>query len=138
MKTSGIIVFLLTVSFFSAQNIKIQKADLPKDRVEAYNQSFFDLVTALKKSDKNQASRLISDQLKADNSDLLVQNLSGGISFERKMKIYQTGNIEIGSVMYPAVQYKYESDLSVSPTDIITVVFQNDGKIKKIIPYYSK
>jgi len=40
--------------------------------------------------------------------------------------------------MYPAVQYKYESDLSVSPTDIITVVFQNDGKIKKIIPYYSK
>ncbi|SDL91398.1 hypothetical protein [Chryseobacterium taihuense] len=138
MKTSGIIVFLLTVSFFSAQNIKIQIADLPKDRVEGYNQSFFDLVDALKKSDKNQASRLISDQLKADHSDLLIQNLSGGISFERKMKMHQTGTIEIDGVMYPAVQYKYEADSSVSPTDIITVVFQNDGKIKKIIPYYSK
>ncbi|WP_144283787.1 hypothetical protein [Chryseobacterium echinoideorum] len=138
MKTLCCIIYLLTVSLFSAQNIKIQKADLPKDRVEVYNQSFFDLVSALKKSDKSQVSRLISDQLKTEDSDLLIHNLSGGISFERKMKIHQTGNIETDGVMYPAVQYKYESDPSVSPKDLITVIFQNDGKILKIIPYYSR
>ncbi|ALR30165.1 hypothetical protein ATE47_06350 [Chryseobacterium sp. IHB B 17019] len=114
-------------------------SELSKDKIELYNKQFLKFVTALKASDKQVISALISDKVKDVVTDNVIQKLSGGISFDRQTEVYKSGYQKLlDNETYPAIQYKYVGDQSVPPKDIITVIFENDGKILGVKPEYSK
>jgi hypothetical protein len=114
-------------------------SELSKDKIELYNKQFLKFVTALKTSDKQAISELISDKVKDVVTDNVIQKLSGGISFDRQTEVYKSGYQKLlDNETYPAIQYKYVGDQSVPPKDIITVIFENDGKILGVKPEYSK
>jgi reverse gyrase len=114
-------------------------SELSKDKIDLYNQSFLKFVAALKASDKNAVSSLISDKVKDVVNDNIIQKLSGGISFERKMEVYKSGYQKVmDNETYPAIQYKYADDTMNPPRDIITVIFENDGKILGVKPDYAQ
>lgn len=148
MKKLFTVLSLFAVSFAVAQNVaKVEIQNPPmdiatpiaKDKIELYNQSFSKFVSALKASDKNAVSGLISEKVKNLVNEKMIQTLSGGISFERKTEVYQSGYQKLlDNQTYPAIQYKYEDDKQNPPRDIITVVFENDGKILGVKPDYSK
>jgi hypothetical protein len=114
-------------------------SELSKDKIDLYNQSFLKFVAALKASDKNAVSSLISDKVKDIVNDNIIQKLSGGISFERKTEVYKSGYQKVmDNETYPAIQYKYTDDTMNPPRDIITVIFENDGKILGVKPDYAQ
>lgn len=113
--------------------------ELGKDKIDSYNKSFLKFVDALKTSDKQTINNLLSDKVKHIVDDKMIQTLSGGISFDRKTEVYKSGNQKIlGGEIYPAIQYKYADDKSNPPRDLITVIFENDGKILGVKPEYSE
>lgn len=112
---------------------------LSRDKIDLYNGSFQKFVGALKVSDKHAIHNLISDKVKDVVDDKIIRILSGGISFDRATEIYKSGNQKIlGGEIYPAIQYKYIDDDSVPPRDVITVIFENNGKILGVKPEYSE
>ncbi|MCD0478816.1 peptidylprolyl isomerase [Chryseobacterium sp. LC2016-29] len=139
---------LFTIIFASAQNVskvEVQNpamdvlASIPKDKIELYNQAFSKFVSALKTADKQAVGLLISDKVKSMVDENMIQKLSGGISFERKTEVYQSGYQKLlDGQTYPAIQYKYADDKNDPPRDSITVIFENDGKILGVKPNYSK
>ncbi len=139
-------VLAFQLGFSQASQIKIVESkkieltsELSKDRIAIYNQSFMKFVAALKASDKQAISGLISDKVKDIVSDNVIRKLSGGISFERKTEVYKSGYQKLlDNETYPAIQYKYADDASDPPKDVITVIFENDGKILGVKPEYSK
>lgn len=139
---------IIAISLLSAQNVsKVEvqnppmdvSASIPKDKIELYNQSFSKFVSALKSSDKSAVSQLISEKVKSLVDENMIQKLSGGISFERKTEVYESGYQKLlDNQTYPAIQYKYADDKNNPPRDLITVIFENDGKILGVKPDYSK
>ena len=139
---------IIAISLFSAQNVsKVEvqnppmdvSSSIPKDKIELYNQSFSKFVSALKSSDKSAVSQLISEKVKSLVDENMIQKLSGGISFERKTEVYESGYQKLlDNQTYPAIQYKYADDKNNPPRDLITVIFENDGKILGVKPDYSK
>jgi hypothetical protein len=148
MKKLIVVLCLFSVSSAFAQDVKkveVQNpamdisASIPKDKIEFYNQSFFKFVSALKTADKQAVGSLISEKVKSLVDENMIQKLSGGISFERKTEVYQSGYQKLlDNQTYPAIQYKYTDDQSNPPKDLITVIFENDGKILGVKPSYSK
>lgn len=114
-------------------------SELSKDKIDFYNQYFLKFVDALKLSDKEKLKALISDKIKYHISDDIIRYLVGGISFDRKTEVYKSGYQKVDeNETYPAIQYKYADDLHEPPGDIITVIFENDGKILGVKPDYRK
>lgn len=138
---------LFAITFASAQNVskvEVQTsamdvlASIPKDKIELYNQSFSKFVSALKAADRQAVGLLISEKVKSMVDENMIQKLSGGISFERKTEVYESGYQKLlDNQTYPAIQYKYEDDKNDPPRDLITVIFENDGKILGVKPNYS-
>lgn len=139
-------VLAFQLGFSQKSHIKVVESkkieltsELSKDKIETYNKIFLKFVTALKTSDKQTINALISDKVKDIVSDNVIQKLSGGISFERKTEVYKSGYQKLlDNEIYPGIQYKYADDNSNPPRDIITVIFENDGKILGVMPDYSK
>ncbi len=139
-------VLAFQLGFSQASQIKIVESkkieltsELSNDKADLYNQLFLKFVEALKASDKQAVNDLISDKVKHIVSDDVIRKLSGGISFERKTEVYKSGYQKLlDNATYPAIQYKYADDASEPPRDIITVIFENDGKIMGVKPEYSK
>lgn len=148
MKKIFAVLGLFAITFASAQTVsKVEvqnpamdiSASIPKDKIELYNQSFSKFVSALKTSNKDAISSLISEKVKSLVNENMIQKLSGGIGFERKTEVYQSGYQKLpDNQTYPAVQYKYADDKNDPPRDLITVIFENDGKILGVKPDYSK
>ncbi|WP_435525694.1 peptidylprolyl isomerase [Chryseobacterium indoltheticum] len=127
------------MSKVEVQNSPMDVSAIPKDKIGSYNQSFSKFVSALKSKDRQAVESLISDKVKSLVNENMIQKLSGGISFERKTEIYQSGCQKLlDNQTYPAIQYKYEDDKNNPPRDLITVIFENDGKILGVKPEYSK
>ncbi|MFY1046143.1 peptidylprolyl isomerase [Chryseobacterium sp. GP-SGM7] len=148
MKKIIAVFSLFAISFASAQNVsKVEvqnpamdiSASIPQDKIELYNKSFSKFVSALKSSDKSAVSQLISEKVKSMVDENMIQKLSGGISFDRKTDVFQSGYQKLlDNQTYPAIQYKYADDKNNPPRDLITVIFENDGKILGVKPDYSK
>ncbi|SIP86524.1 hypothetical protein SAMN05880574_10180 [Chryseobacterium sp. RU37D] len=145
------LLLILAVSVYQlsfSQNSKIKiveskeiqlTSELSKDKIEFYDKIFLKFVDALKNSDKQAINALISDKVKDVVTDNIVQKLSVGINFERKTTVYKSGYQKLlDNETYPGIQYKYADDHSSPPRDIITVIFENDGKILGVKPYYSE
>lgn len=139
-------VFAFHWAFSQQSKIKVIESkkieltsELSKDKIDFYNKSFIKFVDALKLSDKEKLKTLISDKIKYHISDDIIRYLVGGISFERKTEVYKSGYQKLDeNEIYPAIQYKYADDKQEPPRDIITVIFENDGKILGVKPDYSR
>ncbi|GAA5088883.1 hypothetical protein GCM10023210_13000 [Chryseobacterium ginsengisoli] len=148
MKKLFLILSVLAFQLGFSQNSRIKvveskkielTSELSKDKIEFYNKIFLKFVAALKASDKQTVNALISDQIKYFVTDNVIEKLSGGISFEKKTEVYKSGYQKFGdNEIYPGIQYKYVGDKENPPRDIITVIFENDGKILGVKPEYSK
>lgn len=148
MKKVFAILGLFAVSYISAQQVaqvEVQKppmdvsSSIPKDKIDFYNQSFSKFVAALKSGNQAEVSTMISEKVKSMVNENVIKQLSGGISFERQTEVYQSGYQKLlDNQTYPAIQYKYADDKTSPPRDVITVIFENDGKILGVKPEYSK
>lgn len=111
------------------------KSELSKDKIKLYDSNFQSFVIAIKNSDKTIISYLLSDKVKDVVSDDVIKKLSGGISFDRKMEVYKSGyQTIINNETYPAIQYKFSDDNKVPPADLVTAIFEENGKILGINP----
>ena len=148
MKKLLLILAVAAFQFGFSQNSQIKiveskkielTSELSKDKIELYNKQFSKFVAALKASDRQAINSLISDKVKDVVTDNVIQKLSGGISFDKQTEVYKSGYQKLlDNETYPAIQYKYVGDNSAPPKDIITVIFENDGKILGVKPEYSK
>ncbi|KUJ52892.1 hypothetical protein [Chryseobacterium sp. JAH] len=114
-----------------------QKLELDKKQKELFNGKFEQFITALKVSDKETMEGLISDKTKSKVTDKVYQNLSRDIDFKRKIVIYKTGYQSfMTGENFPMIQYKYADDQTKpDPKEIITAIFEENGKIMGIKPY---
>jgi hypothetical protein len=146
MKKAFLILSVLTLQLCFSQKVKNvaikeaktteQKLELSKDKIELFNGKFVQFITALKVSDKKVMESLLSDKAKTAVTDKVYKKLSEDIHFDKKFEIFKTGYKSlIGGGNYPMIQYKYSDDKSTEPKEIITAVFEEDGKILGIKPY---
>lgn len=113
------------------------KSELSKDKIKLYDSNFQSFVLAMKNSDKTKISSLLSEKVKEIVTDDHIKKLSGGISFDRKMEVYKSGyQTIINNETYPAIQYKFVDDKSVPSADLVTAIFEEDGKILGIKPEF--
>ncbi len=103
--------------------------DLSKKQVELYNGRFSQFIMALKSSDRKKDGELLSENAKKQCNRSGLQKLSSDINSNKKMEIIRTGYKPlINGNNYPMIQYKYADDKSDEPKEVITAVFENDGK----------
>lgn len=110
--------------------------DLSKKQVELYNGRFSQFIMALKSSDRKKMESLLSENAKKQVTEAVYKKLSSDINSNKKMEIIRTGYKPlINGNNYPMIQYKYADDKSDDPKEVITAVFENDGKILGIKPF---
>lgn len=141
-----LIISLLSVQLFYSQEVVDLKVennrktdtplDLNKKQIELYNGRFSQFVAALKSSDRKKMESLLSDNAKKVVTDAVYTKLGTEINTTRKMEIIKMGYKPLlDGNTYPMIQYKYADDKAVDPKEVITVVFENDGKILGIKPF---
>lgn len=141
-----LIISLLSVQLFYSQEVVDLKVennrktdtplDLNKKQIELYNGRFSQFVAALKSSDRKKMESLLSDNAKKVVTDAVYTKLGTEINITRKMEIIKMGYKPLlDGNTYPMIQYKYADDKAVDPKEVITVVFENDGKILGIKPF---
>ena len=113
------------------------KSEIPQDKIKMYDSNFQSFVKAMEKSDKTEISSLLSDKVKKTVTDDIIKKLSGGISFERKMEVYKSGyQTIINGEVYPAIQYKFSDYKASPPADLVTAIFEENGKILGVKPEF--
>lgn len=114
-----------------------QKFELDKKQKELFNDKYVQFIAALKVSDRKTMESLLSDKAKEVLTDKVYERLLRDLDFNRKTEIYKTGYKSLMSgENYPMIQYKYSDDSSSpDPKEIITAVFEENGKILGIKPY---
>lgn len=141
-----LIISLLSVQLFFSQEVidlKVENnkktdtpLDLSKKQIELYNGRFSQFIVALKASDRKKMESLLSENAKKQVTEAVYKKLSSDINSSKKMEIIRTGYKPlINGNNYPMIQYKYADDKSEDPKEIITAVFENDGKILGIKPF---
>ncbi|KQK25711.1 peptidylprolyl isomerase [Chryseobacterium aquaticum] len=141
-----LILSLLAVQLFFSQEVidlKVENnkktdtpLDLSKKQVELYNGRFSQFIMALKSSDRKKMESLLSENAKKQVTEAVYKKLSSDINSNKKMEIIRTGYKPlINGNNYPMIQYKYADDKSEDPKEVITAVFENDGKILGIKPF---
>lgn len=148
MKKIAIILSFAVFQMILAQKVKKaevikdnrtteQKLELDKTQRELFNGKFEKFINALKASDKATMESMISDKTKSKVTDKVYEKLSVDIDFTRKLMIYKTGYQSfITGENFPMIQYKYADDKTKpDPKEIITAIFEEDGKIMGIKPY---
>lgn len=141
-----LILSLLAVQLFFSQEVidlKVENnkktdtpLDLSKKQVELYNGRFSQFIMALKSSDRKKMESLLSENAKKQVTEAVYKKLSSDINSSKKMEIIRTGYKPlINGNNYPMIQYKYADDKSDDPKEVITAVFENDGKILGIKPF---
>ncbi|MCU7616409.1 peptidylprolyl isomerase [Chryseobacterium sp. PBS4-4] len=148
MKKIAIILSFIAFQISFAQKVKKaevikdnrtteQKLELDKKQKELFNGKFEQFIKALKASDKATMESMISDKTKSKVTDKVYEKLSKDIDFSRKLMMYKTGYQSfMTGENFPMIQYKYADDQTKpDPKEIITAVFEENGKIMGIKPY---
>jgi hypothetical protein len=105
------------------------------EKIKSFNDEFLKLIDKLKVSDFNKARNFLSERIRTSATDDVLKSLVKNTHFENNLEIFMTGYqlIPDGN-QYPMLQYKYVDDKSAPPKEIITVIFEEDGKILGIKP----
>ena len=136
-------VFVIQLGFSQkVTSLKVEKsenkevaAELDKDKISLYNGSFFKFIAALKVSDKKTMESLLSPKAKEVVTDVVYKKLSEDIDFSKSLEVFKSGyKSTMDGKTYPMIQYRYSGDISSDPENIVTAVFENDGKILGIKP----
>lgn len=148
MKKIAIIFSVLAIQLAFSQKVKKaevikdnrtteQKLELTKTQKELLNGKFEQFMAALKISDKTTMESLLSEKTKEKVTDKVYEYLTRDIDFKRKIVIYKTGYQSfMTGENFPMIQYKYSDDKTKpDPKEIITAVFEENGKIMGIKPY---
>lgn len=148
MKKIAIILSFLAFQMSFAQKVKKaevikdnrtteQKLELSKTQKDLFNGKFEQFIAALKVSDKKTMESLMSDKTKSKVTDKVYENLTKDIDFKRKTVIFKTGYKSfMTGENFPMIQYKYADDKTKpDPKEIITAIFEENGKIMGIKPY---
>ncbi|MET3535077.1 peptidylprolyl isomerase [Chryseobacterium limigenitum] len=146
MKKIFLILSILSVQLFFSQEVVDLKVEnnrktetpleLNKKQIDLYNGRFLQFITALKTSDRKGMEALLSDKAKQVVTDKVFTKLSADINTSKKLTIIKTGyKPVIDGNSYPMIQYKYADDKSTDPKEVITAVFENNGKILGIKPF---
>ncbi|WP_172283331.1 peptidylprolyl isomerase [Chryseobacterium sp. LAM-KRS1] len=146
MKKLFFTISLFTAPFLFSQKVvglKIQNdnrkestVDLDKDKIALYNEKYFAFIQALKTSaDRATIDGLLSEKVKTLVTDKVLQKLKDGIQLEKKAEVFKSGHQTLmDGISYPFIQYKYSDDKSPLPKDLITVLFEEDGRIIGVKP----
>lgn len=141
---------ILTVQLFLSQNKATPKSyskepanntqkaslSLTNNEIKLYNAHFQKFVAALKASDRNAMENLLSEKAKKMVTEVVYKKLALDIDSNKKLEIIKHGYKPlIDGTSVPMIQYKYSDDTSAEPKEIITAVFETDGKILGIKPY---
>jgi hypothetical protein len=105
------------------------------EKIKSFNDKFLQLVDKLKVSDFNEARNFLSERIRTSATNDILEKLVENAHFENNLEVFMTGYqlIPDGN-QYPMLQYKYVDDTSVPPKEIITVIFEEDGKVLGIKP----
>lgn len=110
--------------------------ELSKNQITSYNNNFLKFLAALKSSDRKVSDELLSAKAKEIVNDKVYKKLSEDIHFDRTLKIFKSGyKPMIDGSSYPMIQYKYADDKSSIPNELVTVVFEEGGKILGVKPF---
>lgn len=108
---------------------------LSEERIKLFNNEFLKLIVKLKVSNFNEARSFLSEKIRSSATDDVLKNLIDNTHFEKNIEIFMTGyQIVDDGNQYPMLQYKYVGDASLPPKEIITVLFEEEGKILGIKP----
>ncbi len=148
MKKIFLILSVLSVQFFLSQKIKDVKTEAPKNantkssldlskkEIDLYNGKFLKFMAALKISDRSAMEALLSEAAKKKVTDVVYKKLATDIDANKTFEIIKTGYKPlIDGSSFPMIQYKYSDDKTAEPKEVITAVFEKDGKILGIKPY---
>ncbi|GAA4156253.1 hypothetical protein GCM10022217_15080 [Chryseobacterium ginsenosidimutans] len=149
MKKIFLILSVLSVQFFLSQKagVKVENnknantntkasLNLSKEEIDLYNGKFLKFIDALKISDRTAMDALLSEKAKKMITEVVYQKLAKDIKTSKKFEIVKTGYKPlIDGSSFPMIQYKYSDDKAAEPKEIITAVFETDGKILGIKPY---
>ncbi|MGD1317898.1 peptidylprolyl isomerase [Chryseobacterium sp. 2R14A] len=150
MRKIFLILAVLSVQFFISQKKTEVKSENKKNTIEnkndalslskkekdLYHEKFLKFIAALKASDRAAMDALLSDKAKKMVTDVVYKKLSTDIDTNKTFEIVKTGYKPlIDGSSFPMIQYKYSDDKAAEPKEIITAVFEPDGKILGIKPY---
>jgi hypothetical protein len=125
------------VELKTENNKNIEKPlDLTTKQIKLYNGRFLEFINALKSSDHAVMEGLLADNAKKMVTEDVYKKLAADINTGKKFEIIKTGYKPLmNGSNYPMIQYKYADDKSSVPNEVITAVFENDGKILGIKPF---
>lgn len=124
-----------SIKIESGETKEMKFDELSKEKIASFDATFSKFIAALKASDRKASDALLSEKARMVVTDNVYKKLSADIKFNKNLEIYKSGYkiLKDGS-SYPMVQYKYADDKTVAPTEIVTAVFDNDGKILGVKP----
>jgi len=153
MRKIFLILSVLSVQLFLSQKKTDAKVENKKNTIEntndalslskkekdLYHEKFLKFIAALKASDRAAMDALLSDKAKKMVTEAVYKKLSTDINTNKTFDIVKTGYKPlINGTTVPMIQYKYSDDKAAEPKEIITAVFETDGKILGIKPYKIK
>ncbi|WP_250254329.1 peptidylprolyl isomerase [Chryseobacterium sp. Marseille-Q3244] len=112
---------------------KEQPATISKDKVNIYNDNFQKFITALQSSDYKTVNETLADKVKEIVTEDVLKKVRDGIDPNKKLEILKVGYyVTMDGVSHPNIKYKYAGDSSSK--EVISVVFEDDGKILGVLP----
>lgn len=112
---------------------KEQPATISKDKVNIYNDNFQKFITALQSSDYKTVNETLADKVKEIVTEDVLKKVRDGIDPNKKLEILKVGYyVTMDDVSHPNIKYKYAGDSSSK--EVISVVFEDDGKILGVLP----
>lgn len=107
---------------------------LGKEKIDLYTIEFLKFLEKLKISDFAGAKDLLSEKIAGSTTDDMLKKLAENIHLDKQIDVFMTGFqlVNDGS-RYSMVQFKYKEEVS-PPKEMITVLFEDSGKIIGIKP----
>ncbi|KPE51093.1 hypothetical protein [Chryseobacterium indologenes] len=108
-------------------------AELSKDKVKMFNENLIKFLAAVKVSDRKAIDALLSDKVKQIVTDDVLKKVKEGIDYDKKLEVLKAGYyVTADGEGYPNLKYKYAGD--ASNKEVISAVFEEDGKILGVMP----
>ncbi|UKB85851.1 peptidylprolyl isomerase [Chryseobacterium sp. MEBOG06] len=131
----GQIVFAQKVVDLKVENnqSKEQPAVISKEKVNIYSDNFFKFMNAVQSSDRKTVDKLLSEKVKEVVTDDVLKKVKNGIDPDKKLEVLKVGYyMTMDGSSYPDIKYKYAGD--PSPKEVVSAVFEDDGKILGVMP----
>ncbi|WP_228435852.1 peptidylprolyl isomerase [Chryseobacterium pennipullorum] len=108
-------------------------AKLTKDKINLFNDNFYKFIAAVQVSDRKTIDALLADKVKEIVTDDVLKKVKEGVDPEKKFEVLKVGYyVSMDGVSHPNIKYKYAGDPAAK--EVVSAVFDNDGKIVGVMP----